>query len=134
MQAAFAVLRVTAGYHQRSAYKAFRSALRSLRLFAESNLRRINWSISVSRSSIKRHRMPFCRRRRWRAIRSAPGERGDGGSVRGQEIEPAQLNWSAQHRDHRRGLRLVTPPTGFPSCSIDFRDLDGNLLELMAAG
>jgi len=23
---------------------------------------------------------------------------------------------------------------GFPSCSIDFRDLDGNLLELMAAG
>jgi hypothetical protein len=127
------VLRVTAGC-LKEVVQSLPERAKIVAAIWSKQLAPINWSISVSRSSIKRHRMPFCRRRRWRAIRSAPGERSGGGSVRGQEIEPAQLNWSAQHRDHRRGLRLVTPPTGFPSCSIDFRDLDGNLLELMAAG
>jgi Acyl-CoA dehydrogenase, N-terminal domain len=59
----------------RKSYKAFRRAPRSSRLSRASNLCLISWSISVFRSSIVMHRMPFRRRRRWRAIRSAPGER-----------------------------------------------------------
>jgi len=45
---------------------------------------RTNQVISSRRSSIVRHSMSFCRRRRWRAIRSAPGERDCGGFGRGR--------------------------------------------------